>query len=498
MENLILQYPSITTLLSTAGIFLALYVFFSGFDRQRKEPPGPRPLPLFGSLLQLDTKAPHKTLHELSKKYGPIFTVYFGPKKVVVLAGHKMIKQALVSHNAFSDKEILPIIKDLKLTHGIVFANGSSWKEMRNFALTSMKDFGMGKQACGEKIIEESQHLIDVFKGTHGNPIDTAQPVSQAVCNIICSIVYGKRFEYDDPVFSSMVARAKKNSQLMGCASVQLYNLFPRLFSWVGARKQLMKGAFANRRQMKELIKGLQDTLNPQMHRGLVDAFLARKMHLETSGIANSHYDDDNLLITIVNLFTAGTDTTSSTIRYGLLLMAKHPKIQDLVQEELSRVVGSRQIQVEDRKNLPYTDAVIHEIQRMISIVPSIARCASQDATLQGYFIKKGTPVLVLLWSALQDENEWENPDTFDPAHFLDKDGNFRKREAFLTFSAGSRVCTGESLARMELFLFFTSLLQHFRFTPPPGVTEDELDLTLVTGFSLSPSPHELCAISRF
>ncbi|KAL0196644.1 hypothetical protein M9458_005184, partial [Cirrhinus mrigala] len=59
------------------------------------------------------------------------------------------------------------------------------------------------------------------------------------------------------------------------------------------------------------------------------------------------------------------------------------------------------------------------------------------------------------------------------------------------------RVCLGESLARMELFLFFTSLLQHFRFTPPPGVSEDDLDLNPAVGFTLNPTPHKLCAVKR-
>ncbi|XP_026095712.1 cytochrome P450 2K6-like [Carassius auratus] len=109
----------------------------------------------------------------------------------------------------------------------------------------------------------------------------------------------------------------------------------------------------------------------------------------------------------------------------------------------------------------------------------------------------KGTCVLQLLTSVLRDETEWETPDSFNPGHFLDENGQLRKRDAFIPFSAGRRACLGESLARMELFLFFTSLLQRFRFTPHPGVSEDDLDLTPVVGLTLNPSPHKLCAISR-
>uniref|UniRef100_G3PBC9 Uncharacterized protein n=2 Tax=Gasterosteus aculeatus TaxID=69293 RepID=G3PBC9_GASAC len=160
-------------------------------------------------------------------------------------------------------------------------------------------------------------------------------------------------------------------------------------------------------------------------------------------------------------------------------------------------VVGSRQVRVEDRRNLPYTDAVIHETQRLANIVPlAIPHKTSRDVTFQGFFISAGTTVIPLLTSVLRDESEWESPNSFNPSHFLDTEGKFIRRDAFMPFSAGSRACPGESLARMELFLFFTSLLQRFRFTPPPGVKEDDLDLTPAVGFTLTPSPHELCAVS--
>ncbi|XP_041673057.1 cytochrome P450 2K1-like, partial [Cheilinus undulatus] len=488
---------STTTLLGTLGIIFLLFLWISSFDRQRKEPPGPWPLPLLGNLMLLDPKSPHTTLYQLYKTYGPVFTFHFGPQKMVVLAGHKMIKQALVNSDAFSEREVSPIIHDMELTDGIGFANGDSWKEMRSFAMTNMRDFGMGKKACEEKIIEESRYLVESFMAKNGKAFDSAQLVNCAVSNIISSIVYGNRFEYDDPMFVSMVKRAIRNTELMGSLPTQLYNSFPSLFKWVGSRKQLLESTFVNRRQIRELVKGLQETLNPQMCRGVVDSFLARKIQHEASGNRNSYYNEDNLMSTIVNLFAAGTDTTSATIRYGLVLMARYPKIQEQVQEEMNRVVGSRQVHVEDRKNLPYTDAVIHEVQRMTNVIPTALHRTARDVVFQGYFIKKGTPALVLLSSALLDEEEWETPHTFNPAHFLDEDGNFKKREAFLPFSAGVRACAGESLARMELFLFFTSLFQHFRFTPPPGVKEEELDLSQVVGFSLTPAPQELCAISR-
>uniref|UniRef100_A0A8C4H0X1 Cytochrome P450 2K1 n=1 Tax=Dicentrarchus labrax TaxID=13489 RepID=A0A8C4H0X1_DICLA len=362
--------------------------------------------------------------------------------------------------------------------HWVLWSNGDSWKDMRRFALTNLRDFGMGKRACEDKIVEECDYLIEVFKKFKGKSFDTTQPINYAVSNIICSIVYGSRFEYDDPEFTSLVDRTNRNIQLVGSPSIQVS------FHMLSTEFQ---------QQNLRLFSRLKESLNPQMCRGFVDAFLVRKQNLEESG-TNSHFHSENLLATVLNLFAAGTDTTATTLRWGLLLMAKYPKIQDQVQEELSRMIGSRQVQLEDRKNLPFTDAVIHETQRLANIVPmSLPHRTSQDITFQHHFIKKCIP---LLTSVLYDESEWEKPYSFYPAHFLDKDGKFVKRDAFMPFSAGRRACLGESLAKMELFIFFPTLLQHFRFSPAPGVSEDELDLTPRVGFTLNPSHHELCAVS--
>ncbi|XP_053193529.1 cytochrome P450 2K1-like [Scomber japonicus] len=500
--DVFLQSSSSVSLLAALIVLVLVYVISSSSFSSKSDgndPPGPKPFPILGNLPQLDLKKPHSTLLALSKKYGSVFTIYLGSRKVVVVAGYKAVKEALVNHaDDFGDRDIMPIVEKINKGHGVLWSNGDSWKEMRRFALTNLRDFGMGKKACEDKIIEECQSLMEVFKKFKGEAFDTTQPMNYAVSNIICSMVYGSRFEYDDPEFTALVDRTNKTIQIVGSPSIQLYNMFPWIGKFFSDTKEVLQSFQSNKAQTLKLINNLKETLNPQMCRGFVDAFLVRKQNLEESGTNNSHFHNENLMNTVGNLFAAGTDTTATTLRWGLLLMAKYPKIQDQVQEELSRVIGSRQVQVEDRKTLPFTDAVIHETQRLGNIVPmALPHRTSRDVTFQGHLIKKGTTVYPLLTSVLYDESEWEHPRTFHPAHFLDKDGKFVKRDAFMPFSAGRRICLGESLARMELFVFFTTLMQHFRFTAPPGVSEDELDLTPRMGLTLNPSPHKLCAVPR-
>lgn len=207
-------------------------------------------------------------------------------------------------------------------------------------------------------------------------------------------------------------------------------------------------------------------------------------------------FNIENLLICTLELIEAGTESSSTTLRWALVYMMNYPEIQEKVREEIDRVIGqSRQPTIADRPNLPYTDAVIHEIQRIGNIVPlGFPKMASKDTTLGGYFIPKGTPLTTNLSSVLFDKNEWATPETFNPEHFLDSEGRFCRREAFLPFSTGKRVCIGEHLARMELFLFFASQMQRFTFCPVPG---EMPSMEGVLGFTHSPEEFRVLAIPR-
>ena len=210
---------------------------------------------------------------------------------------------------------------------------------------------------------------------------------------------------------------------------------------------------------------------------------------------SGSEFHEENLVACALDLLFAGTETTSTTIRWALLFMAVYPEIQAHVQAEIDAVIGqARQPALEDRNNMPYTNAVIHEVQRKGNIIPfNVPRQAVKDTVLAGFRVPKGTILIPNLSSVMYDKKEWETPHSFNPGHFL-KDGQFWKREAFMPFSIGKRACLGELLARAELFLFFTSLLQKFTFQAPPDTI---LDFKFTMGITLAPRPYKICAVPR-
>ncbi|XP_060041979.1 cytochrome P450 2S1 isoform X2 [Erinaceus europaeus] len=414
-----------TCALLLALLLLLLALLLPRIRTPGRLPPGPAPLPLLGNLLQLWPGALYSGLLRLSRRYGPVFTVHLGPwRHVVVLVGHDAVREAL----------------------------GEQAEEFS----------GRGVLAT----------LDGTFDG-HGQPFNPSLLLAQATSNIVCSLTFGIRFPYEDEEFQAVVQAA--SGVLLGVSSPwgQAQEMFPQLLQALpGSQTQLLGhvgilAAFAARQVQQH--RGSLDTSGPA--RDVVDSFLL-KMKQEEHG-SSTEFTDKNLLMTVIYLLFAGTVTVSATVQYTLLLLLKYPHIQERMREELTRELGAgRAPGLGDRARLPYTDAVLHEAQRLLALVPmGVPRALTKTTCFRGYTLPQGTEVFPLLGSVLHDPEVFERPEEFNPDHFLDTDGQFKKQEAFLPFSLGKRVCLGEGLARAELFLLVTAILQgcHLDSPCPPG-----------------------------
>ncbi|KAK7803477.1 hypothetical protein U0070_017760 [Myodes glareolus] len=134
-----------------------------------KLPPGPTPLPLIGNILQIDVKDVSKSLSKFSKVYGPVFTLYFGTKPSVVLHGYEAVKEALVNlGEEFSGRGSFPISERVNRGLGILFSNGTKWKEIRRFSIMTLRNFGMGKRSIEDRVQEEAQCLVEELRKSKG------------------------------------------------------------------------------------------------------------------------------------------------------------------------------------------------------------------------------------------------------------------------------------------------------------------------------------------
>ncbi|XP_040848352.1 cytochrome P450 2C30-like isoform X4 [Ochotona curzoniae] len=404
---------------------------------KRKLPPGPTPFPIVGNLLQINTKNISKSIGLVSKEYGPVFTLYFGTKPTVVLYGYEAVKEALIDLGEdFAGRVNSPLVDLYAKGTGIIFSNGELWKDTRRFTLTVLRNMGMGKKTIENRIQEEALCLVQELKKTNASPCNPSSLLFCVPCNVISSIMFQNRFDYNDPQFQTLVKHFQD--------SIRLFNT-----PWVQEQQD-----------------------------------------------KRSQFNMHHLIITIWDVFDAGTQTTSSTLTFGLLLLMKYPEVAVKIQQEIERVIGrDRSPCMQDRSRMPYTDAVVHEIQRYIDLVPNnVPRSVTRDIKFRGYHIPKGTEILPSLTSVLYDDKEFPNPEKFDPGHFLDASGNFKKSDYFMPFSTGKRACVGEGLARMELFLVLTTILQHF--TLKPLVDPKDIDPTPVDNAFVSvPPSYEMCFV---
>ncbi|NWY56291.1 CP2C1 protein, partial [Chionis minor] len=403
---------------------------------------------------------------QLSGTYGPIFTIWRGLEPVVVLCGYEVVKDALLGHSEeFGGRPEIPLLVQLSKDYGFVSKNEKKWRELRRFTLTTLRDFGMGKSSMSQRVQQEAQHLVELLAKLKGDAFEPMTMFRHAAANVICSVVFGSRYSYSDTAFLDLLNSIGNYISFFLSPIAMVYNTFPNIMHHLpGPHRKVLAECEKLKHYIQERVELHKLTLDPSCPRDYIDCFLM-KAEKEKSSPENM-YSNEDLVMSVFNLFGAGTVTTSNSLVFSLLILAKYPHIQAKVQEEIDAVVGAGCApSTEDRLRMPYTNAVIHELQRFHKTrIENFPRMTTQDVVFRGHVIPKGTVVIPVLSSVHTDPTQWENPKEVDPGHFLDEKGKFRKREAFMAFSAGKRMCPGEALARMELFLFLTTLLQSFSF----------------------------------
>ncbi|XP_054838713.1 cytochrome P450 2J2-like [Eublepharis macularius] len=432
-----------------------------------------------------------------AKRYGNIYTVWGGPEPIVVLSGFETVEDALVKNSEnFAGRPVTPFFKVVTKEKGIVFSNGHTWKQQRKFGLVTLRKLGLGKKGVENQVQEEAQQLVETFARAKGQPIDPSIHLVNAVSNVVCALVFGHRYSVEDEEFLQLMDAADYSLKFGSSFFHVLYEMFPGIMKHISwpykkafdavdvvlshARKEIEK----HRRQLAE-----------HDPRDYIDYYI---LQMEKSkNDPTSTYNEENLVQSISDLIVAGTDTTSSTLQWTMLLMLIHQDVQAKVQKEIEEAFGSTQsIDYQYRRKVPYTFATIHEAMRFKCVLlAGIPRLCLKDINILGSHIPKGCTVVPNVYSVLFDPKQWETPEKFNPNHFLDKNGQFVDREELLLFGAGARICVGKEMAKMEVFIFFTNLLRAFNFRLPEGVKE--VSTKPIKGLTMTPQHYEVCAIPR-
>ncbi|XP_077141795.1 cytochrome P450 2G1-like [Ranitomeya variabilis] len=488
----------VTFLLTAVVSCLILFISFMHFWKKGNLPPGPTPLPILGNLLQLSKGDMVKSLLKLSEKHGEVFTIYLSSKPVIVVTGYKAVKEVYVDRgDDFLARGDIACFDFVFKNYGFVFTNNMErWRELRKFSVSTMRDFSLGKSNIEDRIQEEAVCLVKELKKTKESLVDPRPYLSKAACNVIFAIVFGNRHDYEDAELLNVISLIYSTFSIISSKWGQLFEMFSWVMQYIPGRHQKIFISLKKLIQfVKKRVEVNRKNLDENNPRSYVDAFLIR---MEKENInPKTEFHLNNLVNSTLQIFFAGVETSSTTLTYSLLLM-KYPNIIEKIHKEIDQVIGrDRYPKMQDRRQMPFTDAVIHEIQRFIDLIPMGApRKTTKDITYRGYSIPKNTNVYPMLTSVLKDPTHFPYPNEFNPQNFLDDHNEFKKNDAFIPMAAGKRICLGENLVRIEIFIILITVLQNFNLKSP--VPLEDLDITPdVSGLGNFPKLFKLAFIPR-
>ncbi|KAK6186103.1 hypothetical protein SNE40_008204 [Patella caerulea] len=492
--------PSYRTQISLVTFVLTLICakIILNLVRENNLPPGPIGVPVLGYLPFFGTH-PHLTFNKLREKYGDIFSIKMGSFPAIVISGKALIKETLVTRgDDFSGRPnfyLASLFGEHTLTFGRFSESSILHKKMAYNCLYVFAN--SRKNPTEDMIYEEAKITVSEFNNMSGKPFCPTKFIYVSVGSIIFQICFGKHtnIREEDETFKTFL---KNNSELIQfAASGNPVDVMPWLRYVMPWKVSTMIKIDEQVREIRsQKVEESLKTYTSSNLRHVADGLIAAVK--EADADPSSDFTAERIYSTLDDLLGAGFETVSNTLNWALLLLTAHPEVQRMVHEEIDDVLGQRQPKLEDKAEMHYCMATIHEILRFSNIAPlSLPHAATKDTELNGYIIPKDTVILLNIYSISHDEKLWGDPLNFRPGRFLDAEGKLDNitTDKFTAFSMGRRKCVGEFLARMELFLFFTGIFQNCVFSKPAHIKEYSFDS--VFGLTLSPVPYEICASMR-
>ncbi|CAK8571280.1 unnamed protein product [Lathyrus sativus] len=461
---------------TTMFLLFLSYIAITLFSRTKKHinlPPGPSLLTLVRNVFELGKIKPQHLLAKFSKIYGPIMYLKLGQITTIIISSPELAQEVLQTHDLFlSDRTIPQAVAVLDHQHfSLPFLPASDlWKDLKKICknhLFSSKTLDASYQLRCNKLRE---FLCDIDRSSiTGEAIDIGRAAFKTSLNFLSNTFFSMDFansagetdEYKD-IIENLV-------RVIGTPN--LVDFFPVLSVF---DPQGIKGISAT--YLEKLLQ-------------IIDSYTTKRLKLreEKNHVSNGDMLDMLLNITqengqmmdrtkikhlFLDLFVAGTDTTSYTIERAMAELVHNPHVMSKVKEELGQIIGiGNSIEESDISRLPYLQAVVKETLRLHPSAPLLLpRKARIDVKICGYTIPQGSQVLVNEWAMGRNPSIWDNPNTFFPERFLGSEINFKGQNFQLTpFGSGRRMCPGMPLAERMLHTMLGSMINSFDWKKKNG-----------------------------
>ncbi|XP_009794425.1 geraniol 8-hydroxylase-like [Nicotiana tabacum] len=479
------------------SIFTCSLLFVLPKIHSKKLPPGPTPWPIIGNLHLLGAK-PHKSLANLAKIYGPIMSLKLGQITTIVISSSAMAKQVLQKQDlAFSTR----FIPDALQAHNHYKFSVpwlpvcTQWRTLRRILNTNILSYNRldaNQHLRSQKVKELLAYCAKCCQ--QGEAVDVGQVAFKTSLNLLSNTLFSK--DLADPFSDSKVELKEVIwSITTEVGKPNLVDFFP-IFEKIDPQGIRRRTTIC----FGKLFKLFDELINERLkekrrNRGEKSDVL--EALLDISAKNPEEIGQNHIKSMFLDLFGAGTDTTTSTLEWAMAEMLRQPEIMRKAQVELGEVIGKGKIVEEaDVSQLPYLQCIIKETLRMHPPFPLLVpRKVEQDVELCDYIIPKGSQVLVNAWAIGRDSTFWKDPLVFRPERFWNLDLDMRGKDfELIPFGAGRRICPGLPLALRMVQVMLGSLLNSFNWKLEVGIEAQELNMEEKFGITLAKA-HPLRAI---
>ncbi|KAM7514384.1 hypothetical protein LguiA_003967 [Lonicera macranthoides] len=489
MEESWFYFISLSSLL-----ILFLLVLPKLFQRRNKNlPPSPPSYPIIGHLHLL--KVPiHRSLQNLSYKYGPIFTLKFGSRPVLIISSPQLLEECFTKNDIiFANRPRLLLGKHLGYNYTIIgFSQyGDHWRNLRR--ITTLEFLSTNRLNSYFSIRQEETALLlkNLFRNssltlTKGfSKVEMKSRLSELSFNVVMRMASGKRY------FGAEVEDFEEAKQfrgiirdvfdMSGASHPEDFLPFLRWLDFQDFQKRLVRLHKKSDAFLQSLVddhrnkRKVSSGSDEKKTKTLIDAMLS----LQDS--EPEYYTDDIIKGNILTVLLAGTDTSSSTIEWAMSLLLNHPDVLGKARAELDNNISHDHLVDEaDLSKFPYLQCIIHETLRLFPVAPLLVpHVSSDDCTIGGFDIPRGTMLLANAWAIHRDPKVWDDPTSFRPDRFESGQNEGYK---FVPFGMGRRQCPGAGLANRVVSLSLAALIQCFEWE---RVSEELVDLSEGKGLTM-------------
>ncbi|KAL6649969.1 hypothetical protein ACP70R_014193 [Stipagrostis hirtigluma subsp. patula] len=502
-----MELPPWTSLLGAVlatALFLVTVLRRSGNTRRKYNlPPGPRPWPVIGNL-NLIGELPHRSVHELSARYGPLMSLRFGSVPVVVGSSVDAARFILKTHDvSFIDR---PKMASGRYTaynfSDLVWSPyGAYWRQARKLWQTKL--FSAKQLKLHEHVRhEELRAMLRGLRGGDGDGDGEISPPSAGGRPVVVVLR-----EHLLMLSLNVISRMALGRKYVGEGAAAGSPTTPEEFRWMVGELFHLNGVLnvgdmipwldwldlqGYVRRMKKLGKMFDRFLehvveeHKERRRREGDKFVATDIVDLLLELA----DDPSLEVPIgrdgvkgfaLDFVAGGTDTSAVVVEWAMSELLRNHKLLAKATEELDRVIGDdRLVQEGDIANLPYIEAIVKETMRLHPVTPMLApRLCREDTSMDGYDIPAGTLVFVNVWAIGRDAAVWgDTAEEFRPERFVGSGVDVKGQDLeLLPFGSGRRMCPGYGLGLKMVQLTLANLLHAFAWRLPDGVAAEELSM---------------------